>query len=372
MGEFSEVSRIEHLTATSAQGVAYDGTYAYLADNTHIYKYNYSTGALVSTHSTATDGTYGSHLGDLACYNGKLYVLADNYPTTPGVIYVMTYDASTLAYQSEQNLTSITPAAGGITFADGYFWVCEDNNLKITQYDTSFSKVADFTADSPSFYGSSHLWNGIEKVGNTFYLNPHEGVFPSNIQAYDFDGTSLTFTGSMSRPCECSQGIAWDSANKRMLLSLRHYNEPHDGIVTSRITPDDGRNGEGSYSYMTGSVTVAVNSYVEQSAVTTTLMVRKGDLVRVDICGIFKSTGGNLRAYMDVASTSPVAATLVNNAPTMRTSLTLTDGITLSQFKIFKANADGMLKFNLYWKITTGTGTIDSPAVHAQIIGRAL
>lgn len=369
--EFIEISRIDHLTGISAQGVTYDGTYAYLILGNSIVKYNLTTGAIIATHSTVSDGTYGAHLGDATYSNGKLYVLGDNYPNTPGKVYVMTYDPGTLAFESEIDLTD-TPAAGAITYRDGSFWVCEDKNLKVTQYDLSFVKVADFTATEPKFYGVNHKWNGIEKVGDTFYLNPHEGVYPSNVQTYEIDGSALVFKGTLLRPSECTQGMHWREDTQDMLFALRHYVQPYDGIVTTKLAVDDYRTEIPGYA-SPNSITSTHTSYAEEPSLSVKVNAKRGDLIKVEFVAIFKSSsGGSIRAYMDVASASTTQASMVNNSPTLRTNTTSSDGVTLSNFKLFRADADGVVTFSVVCKITSGTATIGDPALFAQVIGKTL
>jgi len=368
---FQETDRILGGTIpTSAQGVAYDGTNVYLTDNTSIYKYDYSAGTLITSRDISGDGTM-DHIGDIAYYDGSLYVFASNYPTTPIDTYVMQYNTS-LAYQSETQLTDTTEAAG-ITYADGSFWVSEDDNQKITQYTTVFVKVADFTATQPTLSGT-HKWNGIEKIDNMFYLNPHGETYPYAVQQYYFNGVSLKFIRNILRPPECTQSIAWDSTNNKMLFALRHSSvESEDGIITAELLPRDYRNLKPGYSYSSGAVTTTSTAYVENATVVVSVNVKRGDIVKVDLLGNFKVSTSGVRAYIDSAAASATTMTLVNGAPSCRTDFTGSDGVTLSTFRIFRADGDGIATFAMFWRINSaGTATCSDGTMMSKVIGHEM
>ena len=82
------------------QGVATDGTYYYVIHTNWIEKYDRSWTSVDATFSPMHDveGLSDSafqHLGSGTYYNGKLYVVAENYPAVTDQ-HILTFDASTM------------------------------------------------------------------------------------------------------------------------------------------------------------------------------------------------------------------------------------------------------------------------------------
>jgi hypothetical protein len=220
--------------AYSSQGVAYDGSaYLYVSDNQHIYKFTYPSGTLVASHSTVGEGTYGTHLGDIAVGpDGFIYVLADNYPVETDTA-VMTYSTD-LVYQGEVRLTD-SPTAGAITYrpSDGHFWLGDDRATKVYEYDTSFNLLQTYTLKDPGYVGAD-LWNGIEWIGDMLLLNPHEYTMPAVVQEYYFDGGAFYPVRAVSRPDYCTQGMSYDAANGVMIMARRQTGA--DAVVTATVS----------------------------------------------------------------------------------------------------------------------------------------
>lgn len=211
---FEEVSGSFSTSTTTYQGVAFDGTYIYVADNTTIYKYN-TSGVLQTSHDCSSDGTV-DHLGDLT-YNaddGFLYVSANNYPTASQLGYVMKYSTA-LAYQSEAQI-SASERVGSVDYHDSKYWFTTSSG-SIIQTDTSFTVENTYTLDFT--LTGTHPWQSLVWVGNSIFMNPHDGTTPEAIQQFYFNGTSFVFVREIRRPNPtCSQGMDYDSTNNRMYL----------------------------------------------------------------------------------------------------------------------------------------------------------
>lgn len=220
---FEEISGSFDITPTSTQGIAWDGTYFYVTNNTHIYKYN-STGTLQTSRDVSADGTVGK-MGGITVVSGVLYVAASNYPTTPEVGYIMKFSATDLSYSGEHSVGAIWP--GSIAYKDSAFWLCTyDGTIEHWPSDFS-SRTAEYTIDA----GTNEL-DGLEWVGENLYISAHDDSALAAVREYNYNGTAFTPVRNIARPGGyCGQDMFWDSTNERMYFNRRGYAIVSDAVL---------------------------------------------------------------------------------------------------------------------------------------------
>lgn len=355
--------------ASSSQGAAFDGTNYFVSDNSNLYKYS-SAGSLVTSHDTSSDGTYGDHLGGLCAPEGDyIYAVGDNYNTTPKAGMIMKYNKSDLTFVEEFAVTPLQWTSD-IAFHDGKFWVINNNETKIFEYDDEFTLVKTHTLDYA--LSGTHWWNGITWRGNSVYLNPHEQTHPQDVVQFFYNGESFQYVGNLTRPYECSQGFDWDDANNRMVFAKRAYSGS-DAVVITQMESEASHTKRVGYSHDLTTPTTTSTSYVENTTITTSIYARKGDLIKIELVGIFKVSASSCRVYPNEASANTTTVTEVNNGPTIRTQVTNGEGITLGTFKIYRADEDGIVVFTIYWRLmAAGTLTLTNGTMLAQIVGREM
>ena len=196
------------------QGVAFGNGYYYIFHTTWITRYDGSWTA-TGTNAYAVgwwNGFIQPHLGDGCYYDGKLYVVAENYPTVSSQ-QIMVFDANSMTFTTRYpifgipEVSSVTvadlgdgpllvvssywdrtrlykyrmsdgaslgqiplspaPAAGiqGLTYHDGLFYICSDNTRPAGRLYTATPE------------GATRL----------VYTNPAPGVH----EGLDFDGSNL-------------------------------------------------------------------------------------------------------------------------------------------------------------------------------------
>lgn len=343
---------------SEAQGVVFDGTNYFYTDGTTLYKYN-SSGTLVTSRNVSTDGT-AHHIGDLCVgHDGKLRIATNNYPTTPKVGYIRSYDPSNLNYISEVAVTA--DHATGIDYSGGSYWVIY--NFVVEERDTSFNLLNSYSPDT-QITGTGEGWQGGVWVDSKLYLNVHENNYPDVVQVLD---SSLNFVEQVNRPAYCSQGLAYYGGN--FYLALR--NSGANKIVTALLLPDDHRTERIATTSYSGTNSTTSTSYVEQGNAQVSIFARKGDMIKVEMDAVFKVSTSSLRAYVDVAQNSAATqATDITTEPSIRCASTASDLDSKSFTRIFRADEEGIFTFSMYWKmLTSGTATANNRSMTAQVVG---
>lgn len=117
------------------QGIAFDGTYRYDINSAQIYKFNYETGAFVSSNTTPFTSPIGSntHLGDGGYYNGYLYIgseSANNSPFYRSNACIAIYDGSNLQLSNVFWTSNITQevTACEVDTDHSWIWTCDYYN----------------------------------------------------------------------------------------------------------------------------------------------------------------------------------------------------------------------------------------------------
>jgi hypothetical protein len=354
-------------SATSSQGIASDGTYYYVIDNTDIYKFTL-TGSLVNSHSTSSEGTYGGHLGDCTYgFDGYLYVTASNYPTVPRLAAIMKYDPSTLTFVSETTYGEPESYNAAITAKDGKYWTSSDDGLTIRRYSSSFVLEQTWVLTQPVMSGAAHSWNGIEWVGDVLYLNPHQDVNPPTMAGYYFDGSDFNYLGESIRPANCSQGMIWDEASSNLVFVVRN-SSGGDGVYKTNLESTTYWN-RVVFSYDNSARTTTSTGYTANSNSVVTVYARQWDIIEVTLNTIlWQSAAGNIRAYASPTTADAAKVTEWSNAPTLRSQTTNSDGITGYQRKLFRMEANGTVQFTMWWKTTASTANCSNTMLAAQVI----
>jgi hypothetical protein len=149
------------------QGIAYDGTYNYLVDNTVITKRD-AAWSSVTSNSSPFSGLSGTltHLGDPSYYNGSLYVPATDAAGTDNRILV--FDAGTLARTAAHDISAATSGTAGLAIDTlrGRIWIVgyqEADDDVLWYFDLSdFSFDGTLTLDTPIPDGQGITYNAVD------------------------------------------------------------------------------------------------------------------------------------------------------------------------------------------------------------------
>ncbi|NVM23697.1 MAG: DUF2341 domain-containing protein, partial [Desulfobacterales bacterium] len=214
MDSFTFQSRTGDLEAH--QGVASDGTYMYVTsgnDQFHLYKYRISDWELIDNRDCSGDNpTDKTQINSLFYKDGKLYIGANNWNTTPEKGWIVVYDASDLSFIEYHSVNDLW--CEGCAFHDGYWWVvyCGDTTGSkiVSKYNTSWVHQADY---SLTFSQTGELigYQGIRWLGDYIYVNTHEGTTPLKCDVYEWTGSEFVETKRIDPPTSrCTQGFSFD------------------------------------------------------------------------------------------------------------------------------------------------------------------
>lgn len=344
--------------AVSTQGVCFDGTHYYVSDSTKLYKYT-TAGVKVAERDCSSYGTV-HHLGDLCVVGGILYVVADNYPSTPKVGYIQQYNASDLSYRNTETQVHTDKWTSSVCYDGTNFYTVTNDNL-IQKWETGFTSPTTITPDFTP--GSGHGWNGIVKDGDTVYLNIHSGTEPTTVQKFTLVGGELKLDYHLPRPAGCTQGLDLDG--DVLIMALRDA-----AVVRAKEVPYDYRQNNLIAQVDAGTRTTTSTGYVEQSNLKVSLPVKKDDVIEVQLQGLFKTTT-SMRAYINPSTTNTCDVTDIYNPRTIRSQSSASEMDSLAQTRHYKANEDGTATFSMQWKqISSGAATSNDRTMSARVIGK--
>lgn len=198
------------------QGCAWDGQYwwvtAYFTDGEQqwtLMKYDASFTLL----DFRDLGTAGDALHKQICgvyYDtsaSKLYVCANNYPTTPARGWLFEINPTDLSVTTYYDMGA--KWSESIWPWNGYWWEVNASGHEIRQFNSSFSLVATHTL--PDTSPGSLYWQGIFTLNDRFYVNLHASA-GGGMRAYEWNGSGFTAVAtSLSRPStNCTQGLHFD------------------------------------------------------------------------------------------------------------------------------------------------------------------
>lgn len=152
------------------QAAAADERFAFAVSNTHVARYERSTGKLQATTTLA--GT--KHLNSAFVWKGKVYCAHSNYPRRPEESDIRVYDP---ADDSLKIFHAFDQPGGSLVWcvrdpADRHWWCCfahygKDNNKTfLAKMDDGFKELARWTfppqvvADWDNMSASGGLWDG--------------------------------------------------------------------------------------------------------------------------------------------------------------------------------------------------------------------
>jgi hypothetical protein len=125
------------------QGITHDGTYWYATGSDTIKKFDSDFNVLITKVGVGAEHTGGNHLGDLAYYDGKLYIPSETFVncTTFSNQKIAVFDATDLSYitsydvsaQGEEVSALAVNPDDGIIYTSSY---CTTNALQMYDLDT--------------------------------------------------------------------------------------------------------------------------------------------------------------------------------------------------------------------------------------------
>jgi hypothetical protein len=154
----------------SHQGYAYDGTNHYTFDNQAIYVWSDPDWTLVRSNTAVFQGVSGlSHLGDGDYYNGKLYLVAENWDscTVFNDQSLLTFDAATLQLLSVHNVAADGHEVSGLAVvpADG-----PDGAIYVTSY-CDGSKIWEYDLSTFALMGTMPVKQSILSIQGIAWAN---------------------------------------------------------------------------------------------------------------------------------------------------------------------------------------------------------
>jgi len=214
-------------TVQSHQGVCTDGTYYYTtggssADQCKIFKYDKNWN-LIASRDTASDAPVAKEqINHIFYKDGKLYIGASNYNTTPKESWILVYNASDLSLDTSHSVLDYW--CEGCCFHDNYWWVVYDDYKYVSKYNTSWEWQADYAL---SYDITGHYYSGIIWIDDYIYVNIHEGSTPAGCDCYHWTGSGFTEVARLSAPTlTCGQGLCLCPDEKTILWAERNY----DGV----------------------------------------------------------------------------------------------------------------------------------------------
>jgi len=212
------------------QGVCTDGEYYYTVGggiagvNTILYKFDRNWN-LVASRDTASDAPVAKEqINHIFHKDGKLYIGASNYNTTPKESWIVVYNASDLTPDSYHVVKDYW--CEGCCFHDGYWWVVYIDYKYVSKYNTAWEWQADYELTySIADGGESPYYNGIIWIDDYIYVNIHAGSTPVKCDCYHWTGSGFNEVARLDAPTEwCTQGLSLDLDGKTILWAERNYN----------------------------------------------------------------------------------------------------------------------------------------------------
>lgn len=165
---WSESARVESAHATQASAV--DELYAYAVSNTHVARYDRTTGKFIAS-GTAADA---KHLNSAFVWKGKVYCAHSNYPAKPEESDVRVYDPKD---DSLKVYHAFAKPPGSLVWcirdpADKFWWCCfahyqkDNGKTLLARMDDRFQELERWTFpkavvdDWDNMSASGGIWDG--------------------------------------------------------------------------------------------------------------------------------------------------------------------------------------------------------------------
>lgn len=216
------------------QGVAVDGRYFYVINNTAIGKYERGSGKKVAAF-VAGSRTPMIHMDGGMAYKGKLYCSHSNFPETPMLSSVEMYDAESLRHAGSHSFGMDAGSMVWIDWHDDSWWVCfghyngkggepgKPNTMTtLVPFDKDFRKRGAYSFP-PALV--TERWDGMTASGgvwgpgNLLYVTTHHAPEFYVFRLPDA-GSVLELVRIVASPCE-GQGLAIDPASRRLFQIQR-------------------------------------------------------------------------------------------------------------------------------------------------------
>jgi hypothetical protein len=172
------------------QGIANDGTYNYVINNTALFKYT-ANWNLVASNTNAAAEAGGVHMGDGDVYKGIIYVLNEAPANMWPVCYMARFYASNLSVIDYIPITSVggnppgyytVNAAGeGVNYRDNFLLIVSYQNGSVYKYNLTTLDYVGVTTPSYNLTTSQ----GVSYYNGFYYVTCDYGVVRMNT-----DGTS--------------------------------------------------------------------------------------------------------------------------------------------------------------------------------------
>lgn len=219
--DFAVISRSGDVNAW--QGVAFDGTYYYAtADWTGgsssqqwiLQKYDASFNLVDSQDMGAYADSDHKQINGVYLHEGRLYISANNFPTTPARGWVIEVDPTDLSEIDSHELSG-AKWTEAVTRWGGYWWAVNATSHEIRQFDDDWALVDAHALPDASPGGL--FWQAIIVLNNVFYLNVHapsaSGI-PATpaLRAYSWNGSGFDRETALDtfRPSSyCTQGFTY-------------------------------------------------------------------------------------------------------------------------------------------------------------------
>ncbi len=186
------------------QGVATDGSYYYVIHTDWIEKYDLSWRSVDATFSPMYEiegltDSFQKHLGSGTCYDGKLYVVAENYPAVTDQ-HILTFDTSTMervasvATSQTHEVAAIAAVpdegANGVLYVASYY-----DSSRLFRYDL---KTQEYLGDLPLFPVPATGFQALAYHNGRFYLGKGNSSGLGLVYVADRAGnTKLVYTSTL-------------------------------------------------------------------------------------------------------------------------------------------------------------------------------
>jgi len=203
----------------AVQAAAFDGAFFFTSagvagDNKLIYTYNSDFSSLLKTYDTAIlISNAHTQCNGMFIVGTKIYVTANNFPTTPSLGWVFVFDINQTTGELTSNTTHSLSNGGHAeapAYHNGSWWICGHDYHGLDEYDASFGFVARHNFPIGTDPGTAR-WQGLLWDDNDYVtVNVHnENANAPRLDVYEWSGTAFsTIEIGLPPPTpQCTQGM---------------------------------------------------------------------------------------------------------------------------------------------------------------------
>ena len=181
-----------------AQGACSDGTYVWWSCGDLIAKStvdnpDWENPLAINDHAR-TDGTPSDQINGICLHDGYIYAAAPTFTDGNVDFYVKWYDMDTLVFAGEQQLswTGGADTQEGISWSNGYWWVCYYDAGYVTKYTVDWVDEGNYNLP-----GNPKQIQGLDWVNDQLWVTTSA---TSNITVYTFNDGKFSRIGEMNMP----------------------------------------------------------------------------------------------------------------------------------------------------------------------------